>query len=76
MLNQTNTINYNLPATTEVTINIYNARGEKIRTLDEGFQNPGQHSAIFEANELPIGMYYYTISIGNKIESGKMILAR
>ncbi|MCK5742850.1 MAG: T9SS type A sorting domain-containing protein, partial [Chlorobi bacterium] len=70
------TIQYNLDAAAAVTINIYSALGKKIRSLDEGYKNPGRHIAIFEANDLQIGMYYYTISIGNEIESGKMILAR
>ena len=70
------TINYTLENSADVTINIYNSLGEKVKELKEGYKTVGQNSTIFQAAGLPQGMYYYTIQTGKNIESGKMILAK
>jgi hypothetical protein len=70
------TINYKVSFPGIVKIHIYNSLGEKITTLIDEWQDAGSHRATFEAGNLPQGMYYYTIRIGERIESGKMMLIR
>ena len=74
-------ISYLLTVGGNVKIDIYNTLGEKITTLVDEWQEAGKHSAVFDvgtrhAVSLPSGIYYYTIRIGDRIESGKLILIK
>jgi len=70
------TIKYTTDFPTQVRINIYNAIGNKITKLKDEFQSAGEHQAIFIGDNLSTGIYYYTIQIGERIESGKLLLIR
>jgi hypothetical protein len=67
-------INYQLPAAGNVKLDIYNSLGSKITTLVDEFQEAGSHRATFEAGNLSKGLYYYIIHIGERMESGKLLL--
>jgi hypothetical protein len=67
---------YILCSSNNVTIDIYNSLGERITTLVDEWNEAGSHIATFETGNLPQGMYFYTIRIGERIESGKLILVR
>jgi hypothetical protein len=73
---QSTLINYFLLVPDRVIIDIYNSLGSKITTLVDEYQETGSHSAIFEADNLYQGLYYYTIQIGERIESSKMLLIK
>lgn len=67
-------INYQLSIPRRVKIDIYNSLGSKITTLVDEWKEAGNQSATFDADNLPQGMYYYTIRIGERTESGKLLL--
>ncbi len=68
--------NYELLIPARVKIEIYNSIGNKIATLVDEWQEAGRHKAEFISEGLPQGMYYYTVQIGERRESGKVILVR
>jgi flagellar hook assembly protein FlgD len=41
--NPTTNISFNLPRATEVEINIYNIRGQRVKNVVNGFMNTGNH---------------------------------
>jgi hypothetical protein len=62
--NPTTLINFDLPKASKVSIEIYNLRGQKVRTLVDGLMDAGSHSFQFDAtddmgNKLPTGIYLY-----------------
>ncbi len=65
--------NYELLMPSRVKIEIFNSIGNKITTLVDEWQEAGNHQTEFKAEGLPQGMYYYTVQIGEKRESGKLI---
>ena len=71
-------INYELQTAGRVRIDIFNSLGEKITTLVDEFQEAGKHNYELGITnyELSAGMYYYRIQIGEKNESGKLMLIR
>jgi len=69
-------INFQLSIPSNVKIDIFNSLGEKITTLVDEYQDAGKHQAEFKAEGLPQGMYYYTVQIGEKRESGKIIIIK
>src|SRR5690606_30763768 len=52
-------IDYQLKERTKVTLKIFNIMGEEIRTLVDEEQIAGYYSKIFNAENLPSGVYFY-----------------
>jgi hypothetical protein len=74
--NPTTTINYNVPSRSFVTLKIYNVNGQEVRTLVNGIQSAGNQQLVFDASNLPSGVYFYTITAGDFKDTKKMILVK
>ena len=66
-----------------VALKIYNILGQEVRTLIDEVQEPGMYSVVWdgrngEGNEVPSGVYLYTLSVnsGQWSESRRMVLLR
>ena len=70
------TINYQLPLSGQVSLNVYNLNGSKISTLINGFQNAGYYSITFNGADLPSGVYLYRLIAGNEVVTKKMVLMK
>ena len=62
--NPTTTIGYQLPASSFVTLKIYDVLGRIVATLVNESQNAGPHEVVFSASNLPSGVYFYRITAG------------
>ncbi len=75
----TNTIiNYTISNPTYTILEIYNSRGELIRTLHKGPQIAGNYSVIWdgtneEGNSVRTGIYFYRIVADSSVETKKLI---
>ncbi len=84
--NPTTTISYSIPtvvsrteATTQsvnVTLDVYNVLGQKVATLVNKEQTPGNYGVQFNASDLPSGVYFYTLHAGDLVATKKMILMK
>ena len=74
--NPITTISFSLSQPSFVTLNIYNALGEKIATLTEKDFSAGAHSFEWDASEFSSGIYFYRIEAGSFIETKKMIFMK
>jgi hypothetical protein len=74
--NPTTTIKYGLPVKSNVELNICNVLGEKITQLVYGEKEAGTYTIEFDASNLPSGIYFYQIMIGDFKETKKMILMK
>ena len=74
--NPATTIQYQLGNDGFVSLKVFNSVGEEVALLINEFQKGGSHQIIFNAENLPSGMYVYQLSSGNYVESKKMILLR
>ncbi|MCA9730952.1 CotH kinase family protein [candidate division KSB1 bacterium] len=71
------TIVYRLPAAGDVTLKVYDIRGRLVETLLQGSQLAGTHKIIFDAHNVPSGIYYYRLTLGStKSVTKKMIFIR
>ncbi len=73
---ESTTINYELSNPGRVAVKVYDMLGNVIAEPVDEYQDKGTHSCLFDAAGHPDGMYYYTVRIGDRIESGKMVLVR
>jgi photosystem II stability/assembly factor-like uncharacterized protein len=74
--NPITTIKFSIPNEGLVTLKIYNALGEEIKTLVNEIKQTGNYNIIFDATSLPSGIYFYRIQAGNFLETKKMILLK
>lgn len=80
--NPVTTIKYSLPSVNSsggrdlVTLKVYDVLGNEIRTLVSEEQSPGFHKVIFDAENLPSGVYIYRLTAGSYSSSRKLILLK
>ncbi|MFA5803011.1 MAG: S8 family peptidase [Melioribacteraceae bacterium] len=59
-----------------VKLRVYDVLGREVATLVSELQQPGQYVKTFHAASLPSGVYFYKLSVGNNIQTKKMILLK
>jgi len=74
--NPTTRIKYAISERAQVSLKVYNLLGQEVATLFEGEQQKGSYIALFEANKLSTGVYFYRLEAGKFTETRKMILLK
>jgi len=74
--NPTTSINYSLPQSSYVLLEVYDMMGQKISTLVDGVKSPGTHTTTFDATDLSSGTYIYRITTNGFSETKKMFLIK
>ena len=79
--NPVTNISYDIPEVAQVTLEIYNVSGQKVRTLAQGQHEPGRYRIQWNAtndfgNPLSSGMYIYRIHAGDFVSVKKLILMK
>jgi ligand-binding sensor domain-containing protein len=74
--NPSTTINYQLPMTSYVTLNVYDILGREVKTLINEQQTAGNHSVTFNAEGLASGVYFYRIKTGEFNDVKKLLLLK
>jgi hypothetical protein len=72
--NPRTTINYELPITNYVELNIYNLLGQKVTTLVKGRQPAGDYQVEWDASGFASGLYLYRLTTDNGISETKKLL--
>lgn len=72
--NPVTTINYELPITNYVELNIYDLLGQKVVSLVSEVQEAGSHHVQWDASDMTSGVYYYQIRAVKFVETKKMLL--
>jgi len=70
------TIGYYIEKSSSVTIKIFDFSGKEIETLTEGFQGPGEHRILWNADGLPPGIYFSKLISGSNSETIKLLLTK
>ena len=79
--NPVTTIEYNLPKRTQVTIEIFNVLGQKVRTLVNETRSAGSYRIEWNGNDdsgdpVSTGVYLYRFRAGDFVETKKMVLLK
>jgi hypothetical protein len=74
--NASASIDYTIPKTTEVSLRVYNIKGEQVAVLDEGRRATGSHRVVFNASDFSSGIYFYTLKTKDFIQTKKMLLVK
>jgi hypothetical protein len=74
--NPSTLINYHITKNGFVTLKVYDIIGKEVANLVSENKGPGSYSVIFDASNLPSGIYVYQLKVNSFIETKKMILMK
>ena len=80
--NPTTTISFSVAQTTsDVSLDIFNIKGQKVKTLYSGIAEEGKHSIVWngkDTNDNPVssGIYFYKLTTGKKELTRKMLMLK
>jgi len=75
--NPTTKINYQLSMNSNVKLIVFDVSGRPLKTLVHKNQSAGQHSIIFNSNNLASGVYYYQLIVKDHfVQTKKMVLLK
>ena len=84
--NPTTTIKYSIPDAAvgipqmrdelSVRLTVYDILGREVATLVNKAQAPGNYSVVFDASGFSSGIYFYTLHVGNFVQTKKCVLIK
>ncbi len=74
--NQSTVITFTLPEASEVHLDIYDILGRRVRSLVNGHRTAGENRVVFDAGELPSGVYFYRLTAGDVSQSRRMVILK
>jgi hypothetical protein len=70
------TISYKLTKPSRISLSIYNIKGELVETLVNKEQQAGNHSVVWNAENISSGIYFYRFAAGNFSETKKCVILK
>ncbi len=74
--NPSTQIEYAITEQAEVTLQVFNILGKKVRTLVHEEQSAGNYKVTFNGSDLASGVYLYRLRAGDKVDTKKFILVK
>ena len=74
--NPSTTVAYAIPADGHVELTLFNALGQQVATLAEGWRMAGSYSVAVDASDLSAGIYFYRLRAGEQVLHRKMTLLK
>jgi hypothetical protein len=74
--NPSTKIDYAVPKTGTVKLEVYNMLGQKVATLVEGIRTAGNYTVSWNAAGVTSGMYFYRLEASGVVQTRKMLLTR
>jgi hypothetical protein len=74
--NPSTNINWYLPFGSNISLKVYNAMGELVKTLIDQYHEAGQHSLVFDGSGLSSGVYYYRLFNGKNSITRSMVFLK
>lgn len=74
--NPTTRIAFHIPASSAVTLKLYDMLGRELRTLVNEVLPAGRHERVLEATNLPSGVYVYRLTAGAFSDARKLVIIR
>lgn len=74
--NPATTISYQIPASGQTTLKIFDLLGKEVATLVDSYQQAGRYQVMFNAKNLSSGIYFYRLDSGNFSQTKKLIMMK
>lgn len=74
--NPSTTFLFVLPEATLVSLRIYDLMGREVATVVHDELSPGEHSVVWNADQVASGVYYFSMFAGQYRGNGKIVLVK
>ncbi len=74
--NPTTTIRYQLPASGNVSLTVYDLLGREVATLVNEMKQPGSYSVQWNASAQPSGIFFYRLEAGGIVQTKKLVILK
>jgi 5'-nucleotidase/UDP-sugar diphosphatase len=74
--NPSTRIAYELPVDSRVSLKVYNTLGQEVATLVNGENTAGRHEVVWDASNVPSGVYFYRIEANGASAVEKLLLLK
>ena len=74
--NPSTSISFSIENTEQVKLSVFNIAGQEVATLINGQTMSGNHTLQFNADDLPAGTYFYSLTVGQQSSVKKMVLVK
>lgn len=74
--NPSTNIEFQIPASSLVSLSVFNSLGQKVATLVDNTLASGTHSVTWNAQNAPSGIYFYQLKAGDLVQTNKMLLLK
>jgi hypothetical protein len=74
--NPVTTIRFKISEASNINLKVYDLLGKLISILADDYKTPGEYSVVFDAKNLPSGVYYYKLETKNGFEIKRMIVIK
>ncbi len=74
--NPSTTIEYGLETPCSVRLTVFDIKGQLVDVLSQGPHTSGIHQVVFDGSGLASGVYVYSLTAGDQVETRKMVLVR
>jgi hypothetical protein len=74
--NPVTNIKFDLPKSSNVMLKVYNAEGREVTTLANEYLQAGSYTADFDGTHFASGLYFYSITAGDFVQTKKMMMVK
>jgi hypothetical protein len=74
--NPATTVRFDVPGPSIVLLEVYNMLGEKVATLVDRETAAGSHTVVWDASNMPSGLYLYRLKTGTFVATRRMVLVK
>jgi photosystem II stability/assembly factor-like uncharacterized protein len=74
--NVSTTFRFYMPEKRSVNLTVYNMLGQQVCVLSDDYRDRGFHTIIWEAGDLPTGVYFFRLKSGLNVKKGKCLLLK
>jgi 5'-nucleotidase/UDP-sugar diphosphatase len=74
--NPSTRIAYELPVGSRVSLKVYNTLGQEVATLVNGENPAGRHEVVWDASDVPSGVYFYRLEANGSSAVEKLLLLK
>ncbi len=69
-------IKYGVPKNGYIKLTVYDELGKEVDIVDEGYKEANTYEAVFDATNLPSGVYYYKLEADGFSDTKKMVIVK
>jgi len=69
-------ISYQVPVTSKVSLKIYDVTGRLVKTLVDELKSAGAYTVKLDGKDMPSGLYFYQLKVGQETRTKKLLLIR